>query len=39
MNPDYVQNLRYKLQKRFRRLNAAGWEIFHYALKQFWVDT
>jgi len=36
MNPDYVQNLRYKLQKRFRRLNAAGWEIFHYALKQLW---
>jgi len=36
MNPDYVQNVRYKLQKRFRRLNAAGWEIFHYALKQFW---
>ncbi|HET8865508.1 MAG TPA: hypothetical protein VFM80_07400, partial [Gracilimonas sp.] len=33
---DYVQNLRYKLQKRVRRLNSSEWRVFHYVLKQFW---
>jgi hypothetical protein len=36
MNQDYVQNLRYKLQKRIRRLNSAGFLVFHYSLLQFW---
>ena len=36
MNPEYVQNLRYKLQKRVRRLNSTGYEVFHFSLKQFW---
>ena len=37
MNNDYVQNLRYKLQKRVRRLNSTGYEGFHLILKQFWI--
>ncbi len=36
MNNDYIQNLRYKLQKRVRKLNSADFQIFHFALKQFW---
>lgn len=36
MNSDYVQNLRYKLQKRFRRVNSSGWEAYHWNVKQFW---
>jgi len=36
MDTDYIQNLRYKLQKRFRKVNAAEYQIFHYSLKQFW---
>lgn len=36
MNHEYVQNLRYKLQKRVRRLNSAGSEFLHPTLKQFW---
>lgn len=36
MDADYTQNLRYKLQKRLRRLNSSGPEVFHYALRQFW---
>jgi hypothetical protein len=36
MNNDYVQNLRYKLQKRFRRVNSADSQVFHFALAQFW---
>jgi hypothetical protein len=36
MNAEYVQGLRYKLQKRFRRLNSVGWDVFHQLLKQFW---
>ncbi len=36
MNADYTQNLRYKLQKRFRRVNSAGWVVFHTSLQQFW---
>ena len=36
MNSEFVQNLRYKLQKRVRRLNAAEYQVFHFYLKQFW---
>lgn len=36
MDSDYVQNLRYKLQKRVRRLNSTEWQVFHFVLKQFW---
>ncbi len=36
MNSEYVQNLRYKLQKRVRKLNSTGYKVFHYQLKQFW---
>jgi hypothetical protein len=36
MDAQYVQNLRYKLQRRFRRLNSARQEIYHSALVQFW---
>lgn len=37
MPSDYLQNTRYKLQKRVRRLNGADWEQFIYLLRQFWV--
>lgn len=36
MNSDHVQNLRYKLQRRVRRLSGVDHTVFHYALKQFW---
>jgi hypothetical protein len=36
VNADLIQNLRYKLQKRVRRLNAVSWRHFHATLKQFW---
>jgi hypothetical protein len=36
MDAQYVQNLRYKLQRRFRRLNSARWEVYHSTLVQFW---
>jgi hypothetical protein len=36
MNRDYIQGLRYKLQKRFRRLNSADSSVFRPALTQFW---
>ena len=36
MNAEYIQNLRYKLQKRVRRLNSAVYQVFHFSLKQFW---
>jgi hypothetical protein len=36
MNSEYVQNLRYKLQKRVRRLNSTGFSTFHNALTIFW---
>ncbi len=32
----HYQNLRYKLQKRVRRLNAVSWQIFHATLQHFW---
>jgi hypothetical protein len=36
MNADLIQNLRYKVQKRVRRLNAVSYQHFHATLKQFW---
>ena len=37
MNSEYLQNLRFKLQKRVRRLNSIdNGSRFHFALKQFW---
>jgi hypothetical protein len=37
MQGNYLQNVRYKLQKRIRRLNGAHFDQFLIALKQFWV--
>lgn len=36
MNSDVVQNLRYKLQKRVRRLNSMSNDLFCNGLAQFW---
>jgi hypothetical protein len=36
MKADLIQDLRYKLQKRVRRLNAVDFRLFHATLKQFW---
>ncbi len=36
MDPLFVQNLRYKLQKRVSRLNSVDAEIFTITLAQFW---
>ncbi|MCF8242662.1 MAG: hypothetical protein K9J16_14890 [Melioribacteraceae bacterium] len=36
MDKSYIQNLRYKLQKRYRKLNSAETEYFPIALSQFW---
>lgn len=37
MNAEYIQNLRYKLQKRVRKLNSTDREeLFHFALQRFW---
>lgn len=36
MNAQVIQNLRYKLQKRIRRLNSADVEVFLPILYQFW---
>jgi hypothetical protein len=37
MNKDYIQNLRYKLQKRVRKLNSTtNTELFHFAVLQLW---
>ncbi|MBA7619660.1 hypothetical protein ES703_27001 [subsurface metagenome] len=36
MDTNYVQSLRYKLQKRARRVNSADHNIAHATLKQFW---
>jgi hypothetical protein len=32
----YTQNLRYKLQKRVRRLNSARWQVYHSNLQYLW---
>jgi hypothetical protein len=36
MNSEYIQNLRYKLQKRVRRLNSVDSQLFQFSLKNFW---
>lgn len=36
MNTNIVQQLRYKLQKRVRKVNSAGFQTFHFSLKRFW---
>lgn len=36
MDPQLVQNLRYKLQKRVRRLNSASYGVFDSTVRQFW---
>jgi len=36
MDSDYVQNIRYKLQKRLKRLNTADFRGFHWTLLQTW---
>ena len=36
MDKEYIQNVRYKLQKRVRRVNSSEYQVFHYVLKQFW---
>jgi len=35
MNAGFIQNLRYKLQKRVRRLKSVDYNIYHVSLKQF----
>ena len=35
MNAEYIKNLRYKLQKRVRRLNSSNHTFFHAMLRQF----
>jgi len=37
MDPQIIQNHRYKLQKRIRRLNSVDPQMFISTLKQFWV--
>lgn len=36
MHTDIVQRLRYKLQKRARKVNSAGYQTFHFALQRWW---
>ena len=36
MDKEYIQNLRYKLQKRVRRISSSEYQVFHYVLRQFW---
>src|SRR5438034_2947898 len=36
MNTNIVQQLRYKLQKRVRKVNSAGFQTFHFSLKRLW---
>ena len=36
MDGQYLQHVRYKLQKRFRRVNAAQPQLYHSVLRQFW---
>ena len=36
MDHRFIQNLRYKLQKRFRKLHSTGYQSFHWALKRTW---
>jgi hypothetical protein len=36
MNPEFIQNVRYKLQRRVRRLHSARFPTYHYVLQHFW---
>lgn len=36
MNSDLVQHFRFKLQRRVRKLNSAGFASFRFSLKRFW---
>jgi len=36
MNTEIVQQLRYKLQKRVRKLNSADSRTFHFIIKRYW---
>lgn len=36
MDNQYTQHLRYKLQKRFRRLNSASYMNYHWVMSRFW---
>ncbi len=36
MDSNLVQHYRYKLQRRVRKLNAAGFQTFHFSLRRFW---
>ena len=36
MDTEFLQALRYKLQRRVRRLNSTDYKLFHSSLKQFW---
>jgi hypothetical protein len=36
MDSDYIQFIRYKLQKRLKRLNTAEFQSFHFTLVQSW---
>jgi hypothetical protein len=36
MDSEYIQSVRYKLQKRLKRLNSAEYQGFHFALVQVW---
>ncbi len=36
MDNQYAQNLRYKLQKRVRRVNSASWQIYHDTIVHLW---
>lgn len=36
MNTEYIQNLRYKLQRRTRRVLSSDYVIYHSALRQYW---
>lgn len=36
MDSDYIQHVRYKLQKRLKRLNTADFQSFHFTLIQVW---
>lgn len=37
MDSNLVQHYRYKLQRRVRKLNAAGFQAFRFSLRRFWV--
>src|SRR5258706_13548147 len=36
MDSEYIQFVRYKLQKRLKRLNTADYQAFHYTLVPTW---